>query len=112
MVYVSSQTALSTAANTKSADQISGQYQFIGKGQLTMYALASDTGLKCTLKVNGVAIIDDEDMCMFGTSGTLSKINNELVSQSVAGGRVELFFRNTTGGALTVDYILEYTPTK
>lgn len=112
MVYVKAATAYSVAANTKTADQISGQYQFIGKGQLTMYSLASATGLKCTLKVNGVSIIDDEDMCMFGTSGSLSKINNELVNQQVAGGRVELFFRNTTAGALTVDYILEYTPTK
>lgn len=112
MVYVSSKTAESIAANTKSDDQITGQYQFVGKGQLTMYALSSATGLKCTLKVNGVAIIDDEDMPMFGTSGTMSKINNELVSQSIAGGRVELFFRNTTAGALTVDYILEYTPTR
>jgi len=112
MVYVTSATAFSTGANSKSAEQVSGQYQFIGKGQLTMYALASAAGLKCTLRVNGIAIIDDEDMVMSGTTGGLSKINNELVSQSVAGGRVELSFRNTTGGALTVDYILEYTPTK
>jgi len=112
MVYISSKTALSVGANTKSADQITGQYQFIGKGNLNFYGLASAAGLKATLKVNGVSIIDDEDLIMFGTSGTLKKIDNEVVSQIVAGGRVELFFRNTTSGALTVDYILEYTPTK
>jgi len=110
MVFVKAATALSTAANTKSADQISGQYQFIGPGYLSFYALASATGLKATLKVNGVALVDDEDLCMFGTSGTLKKIDNQVIQQAVKGGRVELFFRNTTGGALTCDYILEYTP--
>lgn len=110
MVYIKSATAVSTAANTKSADQVTGQYQFVGKGTINFYALASATGLKATLKVNGVAIMDDEDLCMFGTSGTLKKIDNLVVSQAVAGGRVELFFRNTTGGALTCDYILEYIP--
>lgn len=112
MVYVGAGTATSVAANTKSADQITGQYQFIGKGSLNFYALASATGLKATLKVNGVSIMDDEDLVMFGTSGGLKKIDNLVVNQVVQGGRVELFFRNTTGGALTSDWILEYTPTK
>jgi len=112
MVYVKSQTAVSTAANTKSSDLITGQYQFIGRGQLTLYALASATGLKATLKVNGVAVMDDDDLCMFGTSGTLKKMDHEVVTQAVNGGRVELFLRNTTGGALTCDYILEYVPSK
>lgn len=112
MVYIASGTATSIAANTKSADQVDGQYQFIGKGNVNFYALPSATGMKCTLKVNGVAIVDDQDLPMFGTSGAMSKIDNLVVSQAVAGGRVELFFRNTTGGALTADYILEYTPTK
>ena len=112
MVYIASKTAESIAANTKSSDQVDGQYQFVGKGNIDFYALPSATGMNVTLKVNGVAIIDDQPLPMFGTSGDMSKIDNLVVSQAVAGGRVELFFRNTTAGAVTVDYILEYTPTK
>jgi len=112
MVFIGAKTALSTTANTKSADQITGQYQFVGKGVITFYALASAAGLKGTLKVNGVSLVDDEDLCMFGTSGTLKKADHQVIQQIVAGGRVELMFRNTTAGALTCDYILEYTPTK
>ena len=112
MVYIKSATAESISANTKSTDQITGQYQFVGKGSLNFYGLASATGLKCTLKVNGVSIVDDEDLVMFGTSGSIKKIDNLVVNQMVAGGRVELFFRNTTGGTLTIDYILEYVPQK
>ena len=112
MVYVASAIAESTAANAKGTEQVSGQYQFIGKGVLNLYALASATGLNCTLKVNGVSLIDDQPMPMFGTSGGMKKVDNEVISQIVAGGRVEFFFRNTSGGALTCDYILEYVPTK
>lgn len=112
MVYVGSGTAFSVGANAKSADQITGQYQFITKGSLNLYVLASATGLKCSLKVNGVSIVDDDDLVMFGTSGSLNKLQNEVAAQIIAGGRVELFFRNTTGGALTADWILEWTPQK
>jgi len=112
MVYVGSGTALSVGANAISSEQISGQWQFVQKGQLNLYALASATGLKASLKVNGISILDDMDLVMFGTSGALNKLQNEVASQIVAGGRVELKFRNTTGGALTCDWILEYTPTR
>jgi len=112
MVYIVSKIAESTSANSKGTEQVSGQYQFVEKGVLNLYALASATGLNVTLKVNGIALIDDQPMCMFGTSGTLKKSDNIVISQIVAGGRVEMHFRNTTGGALTCDYILEYVPTK
>jgi hypothetical protein len=113
MVFIKAATAASTAANTKGSDLISGQYQFLPRqGIITLYALASATGLKATLKVNGIALIDDEDLCMFGTSGTLKKADHQVIQQVVAGGRVEMYFRNTTGAAITCDYILEYTPTK
>jgi len=38
-VVVKSGTAVSTAANTKSSDQVSGQYQYVGKGKFTLIAL-------------------------------------------------------------------------
>jgi len=112
MVYVKSAVAYSVAAYTKTSDLISGQYQFIGKGVLNLYGLASATGLNVSLKINGVSIIDDEPIASIGATGGLKKNENEVVSQVVQGGRLELFLRNTTAGALTMDYILEYTPTK
>jgi len=33
-----------------------------------------------------------------------------VIDQVVAGGRVELFFRNDSAGTLTVDYLLLFTP--
>jgi len=33
-----------------------------------------------------------------------------MTSQVLGGGRVELFLRNTTGGALTTDFILFFEP--
>jgi len=112
MVYVKSGSATSVAANGKSIDQITGQYQFIGKGMLNFYALPTAVGIKASLKVNGISVIDDEDLIMFGSAGTLKKIDNLVANQNVAGGRVELFFRNVTGAAISIDWILEYTPTK
>ena len=45
-----------------------------------------------------------------GTAGTLDVSAHIIVSQVIQGGRVELFFRNTTAGALTVNYMLLFEP--
>ena len=109
-VTVASATTFSTAANVKSADQVDGQFQYINKGKIILAALSSATGLNVTLKVGGVTIVDDKPMPFFGTTGGMDRSAHTVVAQAVAGGRVELFFRNTTGGALTVDYALDYEP--
>ena len=109
-VIIASGITFSVGAYTKSADKVTGQYQFIGKGNLSLWAYSSAIGINVTLKVNGVALVDDQPMSSFGTTGSMSKVDNILLSQAVAGGRVELFFRNTTVGALTVDYELQYSP--
>lgn len=109
-VIVATDTTYSVAANTKSADLVDGQYQFVGKGIITLAALSSATGMTATLKVGGVTIIDDKKIPFFGTTGTMKILDNSFISQSVAGGRIELFLRNTTGGALTCDYALSFEP--
>lgn len=109
-VIVASATTFSVAANTKSVDQVDGQFEFVGRGNIQLSALSSATGLNCTLKVGGVTIIDDKPIPFFGTSGGLKILDNVVVNQAVAGGRIELFFRNTTGSALTVDYIVGFEP--
>lgn len=109
-VNVGSATTYSVAANTKSSDVVSGQFEFVGKGNIQLSALSSATGLNCTLKVGGVTIVDDQPIPFFGSTGTMKILDNVITNQAVAGGRIELYFRNTTGGALTVDYMVSFEP--
>lgn len=110
-IVIASGTAVSTAANTKSADQISGTYQFIGKGKVTVVSKGSATGMNITCLVGGVALVNDQAIPYTGTAGTISINDNIMTSQVMGGGRVELYLRNTTGGALTTDYLVLYEPT-
>lgn len=109
-VVINSQTALSTAANTKTADLVSGTYQFIGKGKVTLAAKGSATGMYITCLVGGVALVNDQPIPYTGTAGTISVNDNIMTSQVMNGGRVELYLRNTTGGALTTDVLLLFEP--
>lgn len=109
-IVVASGSAVSVAANTKSADQVSGRNQYVGKGRIQLIAKASGSGMNYTLNVGGVALVDDQICPYTGTAGTISVNDNVVIDQIVAGGRVELFLRNTTVGALTNDYIIYFTP--
>lgn len=109
-IVVASGVTVSTAANTKSADLVTGRNQYVGKGQITLLAKGSAAGMNCTLNVGGVALIDDLPISTFGATGGMSALDSEVLSQVVAGGRVEFFLRNTTGGALTTDYQIKFTP--
>lgn len=109
-VVIHSETALSTAANTKTADLVSGQYEFVGKGRFTLACLGSATGMNVELRVGGITIIADQPIPFTGTAGTISIADHVMASQTLNGGRVELFLRNTTGGALTTDVLLLFDP--
>lgn len=111
-VQVASTTALSVAANTKSSDQITGTYQFAPfDGEMMVYSRCSATGLNVIVVVDGTTVINDQPISFTGTAGAISKIDHEIASIPVnAGSRIELFFRNTTAGALTVDSIVELNP--
>jgi hypothetical protein len=109
-IVIGSGTAVSTAANTKSADQISGTYQFIGKGKVTLVARGSATGMNVQLLVGGIALVNDNAVPYTGTAGAISINDHVVCSQVMNGGRVEFYLRNTTGGALTTDYIVLFEP--
>jgi hypothetical protein len=66
--------------------------------------------MSITLNVGGVSLCDDLPIPFFGATGTLDSASNVVIDQIVAGGRVEMFLRNSTGGALTTDYQLLFTP--
>lgn len=112
-IVVASGCTLSTAANTKTADLVTGRNQYVGKGRLQLVIKASAaaaTGMLATLNCGGVALADDSRIPFAGTTGTLSINDNVLIDQVVAGGRVELFLRNDSAGALTTDYTIYFTP--
>ena len=46
----------------------------------------------------------------FGATGALSVNDHVVCSQSMNGGRIQFFLRNTSGGALTTDYVLYFDP--
>ena len=106
-------TTLSLATGVKSAEQVVGRFQSVNKGRIQLAAKASAaaaTGIRCTLNVGGVPLMDDQLIPFAGTTGTLSINDNIVIDQMVAGGWVSLVFRNDSAGTLTVDYQLLYTP--
>lgn len=109
-VVIDTETALSTGANAKTADLVSGQYEFVGKGKFTLAALGSATGMNVELRIGGITVIGDQPIPWTGTAGGLDISAHVMASQVLNGGRVELFLRNTTAGALTVDLILLFDP--
>ena len=109
-VTIVSATTETVGANTKTADLVSGQYENVGKGKIILAGLASATGINVTLSVGGITIINDQPCPWFGTTGTMSLSDNVITSQMLGGGKVEMFFRNTTGAGLTIDYQLMFEP--
>jgi len=112
-IVVASGTTVSTAAGAKSADLITGRNQYVGKGRIQVAVKASAaaaTGMLATLNVGGVSLVDDQLIPFAGTTGTLSVKDNMVLDQVVAGGRVEFYLRNNSGGALTTDYLILFTP--
>jgi hypothetical protein len=98
-------------ANTKTADLVSGTYQFVTKGKITLVCKGSAAGINATLLVGGVAMVNDQPVMSYGTAGTISTNDNILASQVMSGGRVEFFLRNVTATAgTTCDYLLLYEP--
>ena len=109
-IVVGSAITLSTNANTKSADLVSGTYQFVGKGKFTIIAKGSAAGMNLSFLVGGIALVNDQPIPYSGTTGTLSVNDNVMCSQVMNGGRLEMFIRNTSGGALTTDYLIYFEP--
>ena len=104
-----SESAFSIAANAKSTDRLSGSALLTSPGGTAQLACkASATGLNVSLFAGGELIVDDQPIPFTGTAGTIAFLDNLVESfESSPGERLQLFFRNTTGGAITVDYILK-----
>jgi len=114
-IVVGTGVALSLTTGSKSAEQITGDNQYVGRGRIQLVCKQTGiaaTGIRVTLTVGGVPLINDQIVPFGGTAGTLSMADNMLLDQMVAGGRVGLTFRNDSAGTLTVDYQVLFTPGK
>lgn len=111
-VQIAAGTAVSTGANAKSADQVTGTYQFLPfTGRVTIIARGSATGMNLQCFVDGQAAINDMPIPFTGTAGAISQADHEVASfLAKKGSRIEFFLRNTTAGALTVDYMIMADP--
>jgi len=109
MAVVISMGRATMVASTKTADQVTGQYQFVKPGTITLASKISAIGVNVTCRVGGLSLVDDQAIPYVGTAGTLSTVDNIIANQRMGGGRVELFFRETAAGTPTVEWILTYS---
>lgn len=114
-VTIATGVATSVTAGSKTAELVTGQNQFVGKGTIQLFIKASAaaaTGIRASLSVGGVPLINDALVPFAGSAGTLSVNDNQMISQMVSGGYVSLTARNDSAGTLTFDYNLVFTPGK
>lgn len=114
-IVVASANTLSLTTGAKSAEQVTGDNQYIQKGRIQLVVKASAaaaTGIRATLTVGGIPLMNDQIVPFAGSTGSLSINDNMVLDQMVGGGRVGLTFRNDSAGTLTTDYLLLFTPGK
>ncbi len=111
-IIVASANTLSLTAGSKSAEQVTGDNQYVNRGKLQLVCKASAaaaTGIRVSLTCAGISLANDQMVSYAGTTGSLSVRDNMIVDQNVQGGRVSLSFRNDSAGTLTIDYLLLFT---
>lgn len=99
--------AVSVAANAVSANQLSGQlYEFLDRPMPVLLAAASSAaGLNVTFLIGGVAVVNDQPVSQANRFPILPDDVVTAVRRGV--GRMVLTFRNTTAGALTVNWSVD-----
>jgi len=103
---IASGAALSLST-TETSNLVQSTYDYIGAGQLKLYAKASAATVLCNLFIQGVQILRRCPIMFTGTAGTISTSDNLITSVPTMGGRVELTFVATTATP-TVDYLLTF----
>ena len=105
--------ALNTGAYSKSVNLLAElRTQLLGKGLLKIYGRGSGTGLNMSVSVSGITLMDDQAIPFFGTTGVMTRNDHLVFEQVINGGTGVVMLRNTTSGALTCDYIIEFIPMK
>lgn len=99
--------AAESLSTTETTNRVQSTYDYIGAGQLKLYAKASAATVLVNLFVNGVQVLRRLPIMFTGTAGTIDTSANLVTSVPTLGGRVELTFVATTGTP-TVDYLLTF----
>ncbi|MGL5934724.1 MAG: hypothetical protein ACRCZI_03775 [Cetobacterium sp.] len=100
---------LSVAANSTSTNRAAGlTHEFLDRpASIVFAAAAAAVGLLTSLLIAGVAMVDDQSVSQ---ANRFPIIPDDIVdSENVAGGRVILRFRNSTGAAIIVNWLIDVT---
>lgn len=100
---------LSVAANSTSTNRCAGlTHEFLDRpAALIVAAAAAAVGLNLSFLVAGVALVDDQSVSQ---ANRFPLVPDDIVaSEEVDGGRLILRFRNTTGGAIIVHWMIDVT---
>lgn len=97
---------VSVPANSVTTNQLSGElYEFLSRPTLvTLLAAASAPGLRATWLIGGVAVVNDQDV---SGANRFPVVPDDVITQERGIGRMVLTFRNTTGAAITVSWIVD-----
>jgi hypothetical protein len=100
--------AVSVAANATSSNQVAGLlYEFLRRrSSVLLAACSSAVGINCTLIIGGRVMVNDSPISQ---ANRYPLLPDDVVTQETgnAGDRIILTFRNTTGGALTVNWTMD-----
>lgn len=100
---------LSVAANSTSTNRVAGlTHEFLDRpAAIILAAAAAAVGLLTSLLVAGVALVDDQSVSQ---ANRFPIIPDDIVdSENVSGGRMILRFRNSTGAAIIVNWLIDVT---
>lgn len=103
--------ATSIAANAVSTNQLAGQlYEFLDRPAKVMLAATSAAaGIFVTLLIGGVAVVNDQPISQ---ANRFPILPDDIVTAERGIGRMILTFRNTTGGAIVVNWSLDVAFTR
>ena len=100
---------LTVAANGTSTNRVSGlTHEFLdGPASLVLAAAAAAVGLNVSLIVAGQALVDDQSVSQANRFPVMP--DDMIAAEDVEGGRILLRFRNTTGAAIIVNWLIDVT---
>lgn len=98
--------AVSVAANSVSLNQFAGElYEFLDRPtNILLAAAAAAVGLRATLLIGGVAVVNDQDVSQ---ANRFPIIPDDVITEEQGIGRMILTFRNTTGAAILVNWSVD-----
>lgn len=111
MFGVMTDSALSVAANAVSANIYAGKlYEFLSRPSIIRVRIsAAAAGLNFTFVVGGITYVNDQAI---SSSNRWPVLPDDMIGQfpGAAGARLIGTYRNTTGGAITVNDVTEVIP--